>query len=415
LRCLGGCREVGRNAFLIDGKEKILLDYGLKVETGEAPLPVEKADALLIAHPHLDHCGSAPALFRKKNTLPVYSTSVAFDLIHMLLLDSMKVARLKNRAAVFDKNELERMKENEFRLTYGQSFETKRSMIEILDAGHVPGSMMCIVETEGKRILYTSDFNLSPSRLLNGADINQIKDIDVAIMESTYSNRDHPERAQTERDFYKTVKDTIDNDGIALIPAFAVGRAAEVLMVLSAFKSKFPIYMDGMAKQATSITLRYPELLRNAGELEKAINGCSLISSDQEREKALKKPCAIITTGGCIDGGPAVYYLKRLWNREDCSLIFTGFQIPKTAGRYLLDTGRYVTEDVDLKMKMGIKHFDFSAHCGRSQLFEFVKKIRPKKVVCIHGENCERFATELNGRFEGIEAVAPHAGDTVEL
>ena len=87
--------------------------------------------------------------------------------------------------------------------------------------------------------------------------------------------------------------------------------------------------------------------------------------------------------------------------------------IPRTAGRYLQDTGRFVAEGIDLKVKMNMHYLDFSAHAGRSELFEFVRKINPKQVICIHGDYCERFATELKGR--GYEAIAPRNGDVVKL
>ena len=65
IKCLGGCREVGRNAFLVQGKESILFDYGLKVESSETPQPVEKVDNIILGHGHLDHCGSLPMLYKK--------------------------------------------------------------------------------------------------------------------------------------------------------------------------------------------------------------------------------------------------------------------------------------------------------------------------------------------------------------
>jgi len=128
----------------------------------------------------------------------------------------------------------------------------------------------------------------------------------------------------------------------------------------------------------------------------------------------MNTPCVIVTTGGCMDGGPIVHYLKHLYARKDCALIMTGFQIPKTAGRYLVDTGRYVTEELDLKIGMQMYQLDFSGHAGRTELLRFVSKIRPKKVICMHGDYCQRFATELKGRF-GIEAIAPKNGDVVNV
>jgi putative mRNA 3-end processing factor len=80
-----------------------------------------------------------------------------------------------------------------------------------------------------------------------------------------------------------------------------------------------------------------------------------------------------------------------------------------------MDTGHYVTGDgVDLKLKMQLQHFDFSAHAGRTQLFDFIKTIRPEKVLAMHGDNCERFATEVRGRF-GIKAEAPKNGASIKV
>ena len=115
-----------------------------------------------------------------------------------------------------------------------------------------------------------------------------------------------------------------------------------------------------------------------------------------------------------LDGGPAVSYIKHLYTKPECAIILTGFQAPKTGGRYLVDTGRFVNEDMDLAVKMSVHQLDFSAHSGRTQLMEFVQKIRPDKVIAIHGDNCERFATEIRGRF-GIDAVAPKIGEILKL
>ncbi len=413
IKCFGGFREVGRNAVLLQTRQgRLLLDYGLKVETGETPVPTA-ADAAVICHPHLDHIGSLPALFRK-GSMDVYATAATIDQGRLLLKDSIKIARLKGRPEIFSFRELDLMAKQENRITYGQRLEIGPFGLDVHDAGHIPGSIMALVEAEGKRILYTSDFNTLPTRLLNGAQVSGLKDIDVLMMENTYSNRDHPPRNETEKKLIETVQNTISNGGIALIPVFAVGRAAEILMVLHSAKPDYPIYIDGMAREATDIILHYPELLRDPTALKRAMDKVIPLYSDDERRDAIKKPCAIVTTGGCLDGGPGVMYMRHLYGRPECGLLFTGFQIPRTAGRYLLDTGRFVMEDVDLAVKMNIQTFDFSAHAGRTQLLDFVKNIRPKQVVCMHGDYCDRFATELKSRF-GIDAIAPHIGDEIKL
>lgn len=414
LHCLGGFREVGRNALLLDnGKERLLLEYGIHPEEGATPLPVQKVDAFLLAHPHLDHCGSVPILYRTQK-MPAYATAATFDQSELILKDSLKIMRVENKERIFSEADVKQFMAHKKIVTFGQTFETKTASVEVIPAGHIPGSCCFVVDYGRKRILYTSDFNTEPTRLLNGAKISDFKDINVVIMESTYSSRDHPPRAETEKKFIEAVRETVDNNGIALVPAFAVGRAAEMLMVLHSAKPDFPIYLDGMAKAATSIALRYPELLRNPDALHAAAEHATIIDTDEDRARSLKKPGAIITTSGMLEGGPIVWYLKRLCSRPECSLNFTGFQAPKTAGRYLQDTGRFVTEGFDLAVKMKMNHFDFSAHAGREQLLDFVQKIRPEKVICMHGDYCERFATELRGRFQ-VDAIAPKVEDIVEI
>jgi putative mRNA 3-end processing factor len=411
IKCLGGCREVGRNAFLIDGKEKILLDYGVIVEGNEIPQPIEKVDDVILGHAHLDHVGSVPMLYRKFK-IPIYATAATFDQADMLLKDSLKIARIKEFVKHFGESDIEKMKKNKVIVTYGQRIEANNFSMDVFDAGHIPGSAAPLLEIGGKRILYVSDFNVNPTRLLNGAKINA-KNVNVLILESTYSNRNHPDRKETERKFFEAVQGTIANGGVAVIPSFAIARSAEVLMILDSFKPDFPIYLDGMCKGATEIALNYPELIRDSKALRKAVEDVKPIYSNDERRKIMKEPCAIVTSSGLLDGGPSVYYIKYLYNEPESSIVFTGFLIPKTAARYLVDTGRFVTEGIDLKIKMGIHQYDFSAHSGRDNLFDFVQKINPENVLCIHGDNCERFATELRGR--GFDAIAPKMGDVIDI
>jgi putative mRNA 3-end processing factor len=411
IKCLGGFREVGRNAVLIEGKENILFDYGMKVETGDMPKPVGRVDTVILGHAHLDHSGYCPMIYRKFKPF-IYSTIATFEHAHLLLKDSMKIAKARGYVKHFGESDIEKMKKNEVRVTYGQRIESENFSLDIFDAGHIPGSISPLLEIDGKRILYVSDFNVNPSRLLNGARIDA-KDVDILILESTYSNRNHPDRKETEKRFFETIEGTIANEGVAVIPTFAVGRAAEILMILDSFKSNFPIYLDGMAKTATEIALSYPEFIGNPKALRKALEDVKLIYSNDERKKIINEPCAIVSSSGMLEGGPSVRYIKYLYDNSESSINFTGFLIPRTAGRYLVDTGRFVTEGFDLKIKMSINQFDFSAHSDRTNLFDFVNKIKPKKVFCIHGDYCERFAQELKGR--GFDAVAPRNGDVIDI
>lgn len=410
IRCLGGFQEVGRNAVLLEsGKERLLFDYGVKVETGEVP-PATNADNILLSHAHLDHSGNIPALF-KRFCCPVYSTAASFEQAHLLLKDSIKVAKLKNFPVRFSESDIKTMQHHEVRVTYGQQFELGNALVDVYDAGHVPGSASFLIEVEGKKIVYTGDFKLSATNLLNGARFNF--DCDVAIMENTYSYKEHPPRQQIEKQLIEIINDTISNDGIALLPCFAVGRAAELLMLLDRYRISSRIFLDGMAKEATEIALHYPELLRDHKALQKALEDVVPLYTAEDRRMALKRPSVIITTAGMLSGGPVIHYLKKLYSRKECSLVFTGFQVPDTPGRRLFDTGWYRENDLNLKVNMGIHYLDLSAHAGRSELLDFIKKTAPEKIILMHGDRCEEFAKEL--QQQGLDAVAPENGDTVEI
>jgi len=412
IKCLGGFREVGKNAVLLETKrENILLEYGLEIETGRIPRPAGKVDSVLLTHAHLDHVGSCPVLF-KRSKPPIYSTSATFEQGHLILRDNMKVSKLRGMPQNYNKRDLGKMMSKEVRITYGQKFETKNSEVEVFDAGHIPGSCSFLINVDRKSILYTGDFNTNKTRLLNEAKI-KAKNVDLLITESTYAAKEHPDRKKSEKQFLEIIESTLANDGIVLIPSFAIGRSAEVILTLDSFKRKFPVYLDGMAITATQIALKYPEFLRNYKKLRNALKKITFLRENQERRKALREPGVIVTTSGMMEGGPIIQYMKYLYNNPQSSIVFVGFLIPRTAGRYLLDTGRFVNEDIDLKVKMNIHSLDFSAHLGRSDLFNFIQKTNPEKIICLHGDHCQRFAMELRGR--GFDAIAPTNGDSIDI
>ncbi len=406
IHCLGGFREVGKSAVLLESKKtKLLLDYGIKVETCEIPLPAGNVDAVLLSHAHLDHSGMIPTV-----KADIYATPATFDQARLLLEDSIKVAKKKGLPIYFSTRDIKSM--SEFMVTYGQVIDVKDAEIEVFDAGHVPGSAGFLVTLEEKRIFYTGDFKLSETRLLSGAKFD-VKDVDVLITESTYAYKEHPPRSAVEKKLIEIIHETIAIEGNVIIPVFAVGRAAEILLVLHAHKIKYPIYLDGMAKQATEIILRYPELLKDHKALKKAMNRVIPLHTPKDRKNALKHPSIIVTTAGMLSGGPVIYFLKKLRKREDCALVFTGFQVPGTPGYGVLETGVFTNEELSFPVKMRIKYLDFSAHCSRSELLKFIEDCRPEKIIVMHGENCEEFAEEL--KEKGYSAEAPRNGEVIEL
>ena len=423
LKFLGGAREVGRSGVLLDtGSERMLMDYGIKiVSQAEGPLQEPKLplkpnlnfDAILLSHAHLDHSGFVPNLYHRGYRGPTYTTATTLDLARILLKDSIKLADLRNQEKHFFTKDLKVMEKNEYRITYGQQFYIGKTSIGVYDAGHIPGSVSFHIDTGKGTLVYSGDIKTRDTELLRGLEPIR-ESTDILIMESTYAERNHPDRKTQENELVERVRETLQMDGIAMLPCFAVGRAQEVLLILKKHGlDRYPIYLDGMAVDATKIILKYPELIRQSKNLDKIYNKVTKVYNNRQRSKILKEPGIIVTTSGMLNGGPIVHYLEKLYDKENCSLIMTGFQVPGSAGYNLRETGNFITEEKSFRVKCNIHFIDLSAHSGRKELFDYVKMIDPKKVFVIHGDSCEKFARELQEL--GYDAYAPQNGEVCEI
>lgn len=408
LSFLGGGNEVGRSSVLAQsGSERFLFDYGISVQTGATPLkPKMPLTAMFITHAHVDHSGLMPELYKRGWKGSIFGTGPTHGLSTMLLKDSIKVQKKRGQIPHFHPMHIKVMNSYWKTVDYKKPVRFKNSTAQFLDAGHIPGSSSVILETGGKRILYTGDIKFSDTHLLRGSKIMK-EDVDILIMESTYYYKNHPDRRELEDKLREVIQDTVYNNGIVLLPAFAVGRTQEIISIISDLG--FPVYMDGMGIEATDIILKYPGFLQNPKKLGKAFGRAIKVNRTKDRKEALSRPCVVVSTAGMLNGGPIGYYIKRLYDREDCSLVLTGYQVEGTVGRVLMDTGRYTHEGIDAKLRMPFQMMDLSAHCGRDSLMELVKKTNPEKVFVMHGGETHGFATEL--KELGFDATAPENGD----
>ena len=409
---LGGCREVGRMGIVVDnGEQRFLLEYGVNVEHMDVPMqPEMPIDALLLSHAHLDHSGHVPSLYRQGWRGRVYATPATFEITNMLLKDSLKVQKIKGLQPKYNHGDIATMDRRGIDVRFGRPKQLKTASITFHDAGHVPGSSSILIETEGKRILYTGDTKFEETMLMNRA-FTDYKNIDVLITETTYSYKNHPHRQDTANRIRSLIKQTIQRGGSVILPCFAVGRTQEMLLITAGLG--YPVYVDGMGIGATRYALMHPESVRNHDQLREAFGKARKVRSHRQRKDALNNPGIIITTAGMLNGGPVHFYLSKLIDRPECTMIINGFQVPGTVGRTLLDTGRYVYEDKDVKPKLRIEFMDLSAHCGRDNLISFIKKINAKKTFLVHGERTEEFAKELNRM--GLNAFAPKNGDKIKV
>lgn len=412
IRFLGSAREVGRAAIAVKTeKTQLLLDYGVMInhEPGfPMHIPPKEVDAIVLTHSHLDHSGAVP-IFHIQEKKPVYGTQLAFDLANMLISDFI---HLSSYYLPYEYLELRSMMRNCVHLDFRKKQAIGDVQLQLLDSGHLPGGAQALVEAEGKKLVYTSDYNTIDTRLLRGADRNY-GNVDALIMESTYADEDHPDRIALEKEFVENVTDVVENGGTVLIPAFSVGRSQEIACVIAAYHFEYPVTIDGMAREANRIMMKHASYMRDPQLFMNAIHAATWVEGWKDRRTAAKKPGVIISPAGMLKGGPAAFYIQKVGKKRQNAVFLVGYQIPGTPGQELLDEGKCVIDGKMRKIKTQVKRFDFSSHSGASELKETVKEIKGNPTVyVVHGAegNCERFAKWIEKEV-GLKAVAPKAGD----
>jgi len=413
---LGATKEVGRAAIAVKTvKAQVLLDYGVMInhEPGfPVHVPPKEVDAIILTHCHLDHSGAIP-IYHIHEKKPVYGTRLTFELTQVLIEDFI---HLSGYYLPYEYLELKTMLRSCRNLKYRKVKEVGDIQFQLLNGGHVPGSAQVLLEAEGKRVLYTSDFNPRQTRLLDGADQNY-GELDVVIIESTYADEDHPDRAKMEKEFVNAVAEVVERGGTVLVPAFSVGRAQEILCVLATHHFEYPVTLDGMARGVCRIMMNNTKFLRDPRLFLDAVHMANWVEGWKDRRKATKKPGVIVSPAGMLKGGPAAFYIQKVGKKSHNAVFLVSYQIPGTPGRELLEKGMCVIDGKVQKVKAEVRHFDFSSHAGASELKETVRKLKgTPKVFVVHGAegNCEMLAKWIRENV-GLESFAPEAGETLKI
>ena len=416
IRFLGGCEEVGRSAIAVESQERsILLDYGVIMDH-DVGFPVhispKDVDAVFLSHAHLDHTGSTP-VFYIRGKIPVYGAEPTFEQTELLIKDFI---HLTGYYLPFEYLDLQSMMEHCVELPLRKETTVGKAKVHLMNAGHIPGSVQIIIENEGKRLLYTGDFNTCQTQLLKGAD-QDYGDLDAVIIESTYAEEDHPDRKTMEREFIEKASEVIENHGTVLVPAFGVGRSQEILCVLEAYHFEHPIFVDGMALKTNKILAEHPGSLRDPDLFSRAIRRAEWIDKWQDRRRAAKTPSVIVSPAGMLKGGAAIFYMESIANNQKNAIFLVSYQIPGTPGRILQEKGQFMLHGKMKKVNASVEKFDFSSHCGRNELREALLKIDKKaRVFVVHGAegNCSKLASWAS-KEAGLNAEAPKTGQTVEI
>ncbi len=456
----GAAREVTGSCYCLEANgKKLLVDCGLqqgqdKKDDQKLPFKASNISYIALTHAHIDHSGRLPLLVKEGFNGKIYAIEATCSLISIMLRDSAHIQEMdakweSKRAKRAGKKEVLPMYtmkdvENTLKLlvpcSYGEMMEIGEGIkISFVDAGHILGSASIEIflseGKEAKKIVFSGDIGNTDQPILK--DPQCINQADYIVMESTYGDRDHKDNEDYTLELAKVIDKTLEKGGNVIIPSFAIGRTQGLLYLIREIKEKglvsspdFPVYVD--SPLATKATDLYDDDLHIYGDLEtKDIvkNGLNPLNfpnleftASVNESKALNydtTPKIIITSSGMCEGGRIRHHLKQnLW-REECVVVFVGYQANGTLGRMLLDGEKKVElfgEEIAVLASM-YNFTGLSAHADREGLLKWVNCLenKPDKVFVVHGEESvtEVFVESLVEL--GFSAVAPGYKEIYDL
>ena len=452
---LGAAREVTGSCYLVEaGGARFLVDCGL-FQGGREAAPRNRAfpgfdpsslDFALISHAHLDHCGLLPVLARQAPRLPVYCTRPTADLLPVMLQDSAHIqmrehdpSRKRRQSAppLYTPEDVERAMRQVSGVPYGVEFKPHPEVaVRFLDAGHILGSAIgdIRVREDGKqrRLVFSGDLGQPSRPIVN--DPQTVNSADVLLVESTYGNRQHKSYDATLEELLTAIDETLlRKRGNLIVPAFALGRTQEFLYLLHALgeQGELPrlnVFVDSpLARRATEVTLTHREALdpmaqRFADALRSGRLSYRLRFTQTPAESIavnrIRSGAIIVAASGMCEAGRIRHHLRHALPRQECGVLFTGFQAEGTLGRRIVDGAKSVSlfgEAVPVRAKV-FTLGGLSAHADQAALLAWLDAIRrpPQQTFVVHGEESTAlaFADVLTAK-RGWNVSVPKRGEAL--
>lgn len=407
IKPLGAGNEVGRSCIHISHKNReILLDCGVHpAYSGVSSLPfldlidLSKIDAILITHFHLDHAAALPFLTEKTEFKgKVYMTHPTKAILKWLLNDYIRVINSSSEQDFYTEQDLQNCYDKIIPIDYHQQINIKGIKATALNAGHVLGAAMFLLEIEKTKILYTGDFSREEDRHLKAAESPKCT-LDGLITESTYGVQCHLPRVERESRFTSIVSNVVQRGGRCLLPVFALGRAQELLLILEEHWEENPhlkgipiYYASALAQKCMTVYQTYINMMNER------IQKISLTKNpfDFRNVESIKDvhtfkdagPCVMMASPGMLQSGFSRDLFERWCSNEKNGVVIPGYCVEGTLAKEILSEPKEV-ESIKggmLRLNMTVEYISFSAHVDYTQNVQFIDDCRPKNLFFVHGE-----------------------------
>lgn len=437
---LGAGNEVGRSCVHMSYRGKyVLFDCGIHpAYSGMAALPYfdeidpSKVDVLLVTHFHLDHAASLPYFLEKTNFKGrVFMTHATKAIYRLLLSDYVKVSKVSVEDMLYDEQDIVRSMDKIEVIDFHQTLEVNGIRFWCYTAGHVLGAAMFMVDIAGVRILYTGDYSREEDRHLRAAETPQFSP-DICIIESTYGVQTHQPRHVREKRFTDVIHSTVSQGGRVLIPAFALGRAQELLLILDEYWSNHPelhnipiYYASPLAKRCMAVYQTYinamNERIRNqfANSNPFDFKHISPLKSIENFDDV--GPSVVMASPSGLQSGLSRQLFDKWCADKKNACVIPGYVVEGTLAKTIINEPKEVTlmNGLTAPLNMQVHYISFSAHADSDQTSAFLDELMPPNIILVHGEANEmgRLQQKLVNQFSksNTKILTPKNCQSVEM
>ncbi len=456
----GAAGEVTGSCYVLTSdKARVMVDMGMHQGEKVAdehnrrlpPTDLDKLNAVVLTHAHLDHCGRLPLVVKNGYRGNIHCTSATAQITEIILRDSARLqaedyARFMRhihggervREPLYIEPDVERTLPLLTSMAYDQVKTVAEGIsIKLVDAGHILGAASVqMTVTDGNRTV-TIDFSgdVGPIGAPILRDPTTPLPADVVLLESTYGDHDHQSLDQTRDELLAILVKAQAAGSKVIIPAFAVGRAQDLIYHIGEFLrsgalKSIKVFIDSpMATSVSNLYAHYADLYDEPAKKllgqhtpPLAFPGLSFTQSVDESKRLndAKGPMVIIAGNGMCTGGRILHHLSHHLPEPETQVVIVGYQGQGTLGRRLVDGATQVSiYGRHLPVRAAVHTLGgFSAHAGQTGLLNWAAPFEQSKprIFLTHGEDGPRKALhdQLQARF-ALESAMPMYGDEVEL